>query len=196
MSRVSHIPCPAHGDMSWIGHYGPEQEYRINSPQALNTYNSHQSFPNVMSWYKSSQRETSSALLGWQSQAQSCAFWSAIFWHLECELLAFLCGWSNLVTQSCARNEERSRFPGFSSVSLKEAWSADAFFFSILPSLWLPGTCLCQREEPRICTEPISAPHASLGSICFLVYLSPLQSPREDNLSDMPHLVYSRPLKS
>lgn len=39
-------------------------------------------------------------------------------------------------------------------------------------------------------------PCASLGSSCFLVYLSPLQSLREDNLSDMPHLVYSQPLKS
>lgn len=69
------------------------------------------------------------------------------------------------------------------------------FFFSILPSPWLAGTCLCQRGERRICTELVWAPRASLGSICFLVYLSPLQPPREDNLSDMPHLVYSRPLK-
>lgn len=47
-----------------------------------------------------------------------------------------------------------------------------------------------------LCIYLASGRRASLGGSCLLVYLSPLQSPWEDNLSDMPHLVYSQTLKS
>lgn len=103
---------------------------KINNPHAHDTQNSHRSFPNVTSWYKSSHRETSSALLGWQSQARSCAFWSAIFWHLQCELVASLHGQSNLVThRAVPGTRKEAGFLGFSSVSLKDSWSAEAYFF-------------------------------------------------------------------
>lgn len=146
-----------------------------------------------MSWCKSRRRETSSMLSGWQAQAIELLI-------LEFHLLTCPCSQNNLVTQNCCLTWGPKRISYVFQLILERCMENDAYFSHFPIPLTVEYPPLPARGAVHLptslCVWLVPAPHASLGSICLLVYLSPLQSPREDNLRDMPHLVYRRPLKS